>query len=98
MIRPRTKIFLVIRKIMITRLTIKVENMKNYDTHYNKKTLNALKSKINSLRIKKLIMINILFFICFTYFSSSEIAHATGIDNNEIDSNVDVDGTLGPID
>lgn len=72
--------------------------MKNYDTHYNKKTLNALKPKINSLRIKKLIMINILFFICFTYFSSSEIAHATGIDNNEIDSNVDVDGTLGPID
>lgn len=37
----------------------------------------------------------VLLIICFTDFSLSEIAHAIGIDNNKIDSNVDVDGPLG---
>ncbi len=70
---------------------IKVENMKNYEASYKK-------HKTNSLRVKKIIIINILVFICFVCFSSSEAAYATGIDNNELDSNLDVDGRLGPID
>lgn len=77
----------------IIRLITKVENMKNY-----KEVFNAVKSKLSLSRIKKLITINVLVFTCFILFSSNDVAYATGIDNNEIDSNMDIDGTIGPID
>ncbi len=78
---------------MVTILLItKVENMKNHDVIYKKKC------KTSSSRIKNFLIITILVFICFVCFSSSEVAYATGINNNEFDSNLDVDGRLGPID
>ena len=77
---------------MVTILLItKVENMKTM-TSFTKKC------KTSSSRIKNFLIITILVFICFVCFSSSEVAYATGINNNEFDSNLDVDGRLGPID
>lgn len=74
--------------------------MKKQETIYKKthKPFNIVKSKLNMKKIKKFIMVNIIIFVSFICFSSRDLANATGINNNPADANMNIDGSIGPID